>query len=517
MSRTTSTAILLTLLAAPVVIADTDGGIAALRARLGAFAPTGSGIFAVQVEAPEATDAYAPDTNDAEFTGKSITKVTSPAVNSWHATNVGKWLYGGASAMATGMSSVWVYNVNSWLPNNLKTGGGSFNAPSVQPNSAVRVMNHSWIGSYGSGNEAYDREALRRLDFMMNRDGVLAVCGENNGYGSVRQPMMGDTFNGLSVGRMDLQHSAGGTGAASDSPGRMKPDLIAPGVFTSFSTPVVGSAAALLFQTISGASYSSLTASQKAQVVKACLLAGAERDASWANDAPASGVNRGTAIQPIDPLRGSGLLNVDRSHRILESVRLNGSTTQAGAAFATQSAGWGTAAITSSQKAYWRFSVNRPTPHLDFTVTWPRTVASNFASYTFANMNLRMYRVDAGTALVPLEGDAGLTFFGSGNVSSTSSVDNIETLHLVDLEPGEYLVELSRADVSSVATTVYAGWIMDDAAFGTPGDLDGSGTVDSGDIGELLIRFGTSDPRCDLDRSGNVDAGDIGNLLINFG
>jgi hypothetical protein len=50
-----------------------------------------------------------------------------------------------------------------------------------------------------------------------------------------------------------------------------------------------------------------------------------------------------------------------------------------------------------------------------------------------------------------------------------------------------------------------------------PGDLDGSGTIDAGDIAVLLLRFGTADAAADLDGSGVVDAGDIGVLLLLFG
>jgi hypothetical protein len=50
-----------------------------------------------------------------------------------------------------------------------------------------------------------------------------------------------------------------------------------------------------------------------------------------------------------------------------------------------------------------------------------------------------------------------------------------------------------------------------------PGDLDGSGSVDSGDIGSMLLLFGSPGPEGDLDASGSVDAGDIGSLLILFG
>lgn len=54
------------------------------------------------------------------------------------------------------------------------------------------------------------------------------------------------------------------------------------------------------------------------------------------------------------------------------------------------------------------------------------------------------------------------------------------------------------------------------------GDLDLSGSVDAGDIGALLVRFGDcsgAGSGCpgDLDGSGSVDAGDIGALLIRFG
>jgi hypothetical protein len=54
---------------------------------------------------------------------------------------------------------------------------------------------------------------------------------------------------------------------------------------------------------------------------------------------------------------------------------------------------------------------------------------------------------------------------------------------------------------------------------GIYGDLDESGSVDSGDIAVLLIRFGSCAGSCpeDLDGSGEVDAGDIGVLLLLFG
>jgi hypothetical protein len=49
-----------------------------------------------------------------------------------------------------------------------------------------------------------------------------------------------------------------------------------------------------------------------------------------------------------------------------------------------------------------------------------------------------------------------------------------------------------------------------------PVDLDESGSVDAGDIGALLLLFGSRGPLGDLDGSGTVDAGDIGTMLLRF-
>ncbi|MCE9618495.1 MAG: hypothetical protein K8R92_01130 [Planctomycetes bacterium] len=51
-----------------------------------------------------------------------------------------------------------------------------------------------------------------------------------------------------------------------------------------------------------------------------------------------------------------------------------------------------------------------------------------------------------------------------------------------------------------------------------PFDLDGSGEVDGGDLGLVLLDFGPC-PGCttDLDGSGEVDGGDLGLVLLNFG
>jgi hypothetical protein len=50
-----------------------------------------------------------------------------------------------------------------------------------------------------------------------------------------------------------------------------------------------------------------------------------------------------------------------------------------------------------------------------------------------------------------------------------------------------------------------------------PGDLDGNGIVDGGDVGLLLLQFGScSGCSGDLDGNGTVDSGDLGLMLLLF-
>jgi hypothetical protein len=509
---------LVILSSAGLCLAAEDGGIGALRARLGASAPTGAGVGVVQVEAPAqiggSTIDFAPDLALADFAGKTVTMVNSPNSVSWHSTNVAQRLYGATMSLAPGVTSAWVNGLFNWLPDMLKV-GASGSAPAALPSASIRVMSHSWAASYGV--DSNDRDAVRRMDFWMTRDGMLAVCGENNGSGSPRRPMMGDCFNGISVGRLDLQHSAGDTGSASDTPGRMKPDIIAPGNFTSFATPMVGSAAAALAETLKGPDFTSLSNAQRAQLTKAALLGGADRTAAWSNNAPDAGAQRGVATRPLDAIRGAGELNVDRAHRAITGGRANG-TTSPTLATAVNGEGWGTATLAAGAKQYWRFRLHQPAPSFDVTMVWPRGVNSSFASYTFANINLRLQRsFEGGSRMIALEGDAGMSTFADGNVASSSGVDNVEIIHLLDLQPGEYTLEVTRVDAATGSVTVYAAWLVDPAAFGIEGDIDANGLVDFGDVALALLDFGGDAPLSDVDVNGIVDFGDIALILLNFG
>lgn len=479
-----------------------------LVARLGANVPTGLNIKMGQVEAPEnANGSYAPDTLLSEFFGTTFNLLSGTTAGaSWHGTEVAKSLYGNTLSVAPGVSEAFVWNVNSWLTS-ASLGVGTGLQPVATP-AGVRVHNHSWIGSFGQ--TTFDNEALRRADFVANRDNVLFTVGVNNGAGSAPQPLIAYGYNTLAVGLADGNHAAAPTPAGIDGPNRRKPEIVAPGQFTSFSTPVVGAAASLLFDAaLRDPAVSSNANANRVVTVKAALLAGTTHRAAWSNGAPTSGAGRGITATPLDPIYGADLLNIDRAHRIFTAGERNGATTPQFGAF-TAHAGWDyLASVTSGSSVYYTFRVHTPVAEVSVAATWFRNVASTFTAATVQNFDLRLWRVSGGS-LASISGDAGVGVFASGNVESVSVIDNVEHLYIRNLGAGDYVLELKRVAGTQVAMPVCVSWYMPDTQ-ATP-DLNGDGVVNSADLADLLNQWGTSG-LADLNSDGIVSSPDLAALL----
>jgi hypothetical protein len=513
--------------ACPAALAD-EVGHEELIARLGAAAPTGAGVRVVQCEASEQAGALKvlPDGALAAFAGKTFNQAVSGMTVSWHGTEVAKSFYGIGTSIAPGITQVHVYDANGFLQSNyLQLGGGFGIAPSVPPGPTsldrARVFNHSWIGAINQG--VFDSEALRRADFAMQRDGTLFVVGENNGAGSAMQPLLACGYNSIAVGRIDGQHSAGNTPASVDGAGRMKPELVAPGQFTSFSTPVVSAAAALLYQTAATAPYNQNVNRARGVAIKAALLAGAVHGPAWTNNAPASGANRGITARPLDPVFGCGTVNIDRAHRILTADESQPVATADDAVLeppAPLAVLWDVDVLQSSaalQQFHYRLDLPAA-GDVSIVATWNRNMATNaFSSATapaVANVTLRLQRID-GETVVPLSGDAGIGRFESGNVVSSSAVDNVEHLYVRGLERGSYVVSVVReATASSALGFLAVAGIVDLRA--VPGDLNGDGVVNGDDLGILLGAWGPGTGPADLNLDGSVDGNDLGILLGNW-
>ncbi len=437
-----------------------ETGLAALIQRLGAGnQPTGAGVIVGQTEA--SAPGILPDPSHPEFTGKTFTNMSPTGGISGHSTTVGQHFYGLSTSIAPGVSDIRVWEAGHWL------GGGFLNGASSNPPdpAAFKVSNHSWIGSSGSS-----QVSLRKLDHAIETQQLVICAGVNNGVGSLGVPLLSHGFNLIAVGRSDGQHHSGPTRLGIDGPGRHKPEIVAPAGATSFSTPLIAGAGALMVDT--ARTHPALLANpdaERADVIKAVLLAGATHRPGWTNGAPSSGPLRGSTTTPMDDKWGVDQVNVDRSHWILTGGVQPGSASL-GTAVAAHHAAWDAVDIGTAERRYWRFDVLNTQPYVSVLVAWNRHTDPPFTSYQMPDLDLELWRLDAQGQPQSLVGDPGLSYFATGNVQSISLVENVEHLYLTGLVPGEYALELRRTADALGTWTAAVAWELDcpePVAYGT--------------------------------------------------
>lgn len=356
--------------------------------------PTGIGVSVTQVEFPfsgSGATNFMPSIGDSQFSGKSITDQSGGGTTSSHGTTVGKNLYGNTTSMAPGITDIDVYEAEDWLGNK----GWGTGDPFVETNP---LQNHSWVGFSLSNNAA-----TARMDYAVVRDGVLPIVGlYNSDFGNQTIPsdipeIYGSIYNGISVGVSDGTHRTGVT-SASDGPGRIKPEIVAPNSFTSFATPYITAAAAMLIE-----SAGTDTDAKRQQVLKATLLAAADK-------APFIGWDQ-TNLRPLDDIFGAGQLNVYESYFIQQAgQQIAGSSIDA--------RGWNFTSLGSSSSHTYNIFVPNGfiLQNLSALITWNRTVTRkttgpfvNYNPNTLANLSLTLTQQPSGITQ-----------------TSNSLVDNIE-------------------------------------------------------------------------------------------
>jgi hypothetical protein len=482
-----------------------------LVARIGAEnVPTGAGVIIGQVESEDTNGYYVAFDNastPAEFDGKYIAK-RSGGTNtaSSHATMVGGTCYGLDDGLAPGITFINAWTVNGWLGSDyMHTSQGS-GTPPDEAMGAQKIWNHSWVGSTGSTSSNTD--LLRRLDWVVSRDDVVVVVGLNNG--TQQQPLLSYGFNTISVGRRDGDHSSGLVPAPYDGQGRMKPDITGPLYTTSETTATLSAAAAMLVQHVRD-DESLPTEGESLEVVKAILMASATHDgasgALWTNGAPDSGDDRGLTNQPIDATVGAGHLDVNRSHLVMAAGQQPGAAS--GEAAAGQE-GWALESISPGEQRSWLIESAGYTDAFSAMITWNRTVASNFGSFTLADMDLELLRLTANNQVTELIGYRGLVIFDGGNVASRSTVDNVEHVYVTGLRPGRYILRVTRSAEDAGGNDIPVGiaWIGEDPVIDA--DIDGDASIGVLDLLKLLTQWGMCDLcRGDLEGSGHVDSVDL--------
>ncbi len=449
-----------------------DIGYDRLRDVLGASTPTGSNVPVAQAEGVH------PEPTDPDFTGKQLEllgvcvppdELPDLCLNRGHPNAVGRLFYGNAGSIAPGINDIRAYIVDAWAQQALLNAG---TAPPLLPGTvSARVFNHSWIGhsDVPDDRRLFD-DLLRRLDWVIHRDEAVHVVGMDNYDGSGTPPpaslLLASSFNAITVGRTDGGHPRQ-TSALEASPytaGRSRPHLVAPGDFTSNTTPKVAAAAALLVDIghripffSSGAPTPNRAGqliynAERAEVVKAVLMAGAALTTQnvWNPNpqkypAPPQITDYGAAgftANGLDARYGAGQLNIYNSMGILFSGERN-SVADAGTMPANIPArgydydpAFG-GLNNSNRIAGYRFYTGTRRWSLTATLAWNLDVRGDAGSdptrfdgtATLYDLNLALFEQIVGTLQPPFRLRA----------ASTSTHDNTETVSFT-LEPNRAYV-----------------------------------------------------------------------------
>jgi hypothetical protein len=370
---------------------------------------TGSGVDAVQGEATGGPGQFEVNPNRPAqpvslFTwhsssGSSGTFPNSVGSESDHADFVSQSFYSSTTGVAPGLSHVTNYEMNDFYSSVIQR----------QVALTAPVVNQSFV--FGTHDALVD---LTYDDYIARYHSVIASAVGNGG--PIYTPA--DCYNGLGVGAYGGQSSTGPT-----ADGRCKPDITAPSNVTSFSTPLVTGAAALLIQAGSRAG-ADATVAVDSRTVKALLLTGAVKPSGWTH----------TAAAPLDHKYGAGVVNVFNSWTDLAAGRIppvatglarNHLPLTNGTAVAAPR-GWDYRTFVSSPSehgvSHYRFTTSA-TGALIATLVWNRQ------ERRIKINRLYLYLYDSTGHLL---------------ASSTSIVDNVQHLYVASLPPATYELEVLK-------------------------------------------------------------------------
>ncbi len=405
----------------------------------------GSGIWVAQPEASAPTFEVKPDAvgqpinlfTYASAAGTATNYPNSVGTESGHADGVGANFYGMTGAgVATNVAHVdnfdANYFINVYVVSNLAVltdavVNQSFTFGNVTNNIQTNGVYPIPVSDQQGIDSVYDDYAAYF--------GTVFVSAVNNQY-SVSPP--GTAYNSIGVAAYGGSSSIGPT---LDN-GRCKPDLTAPAGVTSFSTPQVAGAAAVLLQAaLRGDGGSDTNSASDMRVIKALLLNGAVKPAGWTN----------SNSSPLDARYGAGVLNVFNSYEQLaggEQAFCATTLISPGAAHPpvavtntiSATSGWDAEFISSS-------ATNDVVNHYFFNI-----------SNGIATATLVWNRQPGKTNI----NDLNLFLFNAANSNliacSTSRVDNVEHIFAPQLAAGRYDLQVMKNGGSNVVSDaeVYA-------------------------------------------------------------
>ena len=378
--------------------------------------------------------------------GSANTYPNTLNTESGHADAVAGNFYGTPAGVATNVAHVDNYDVNYFYNNVINP------TPNFPPNINDPVVNQSFI----FGSVPVQLTVVQQQQFDSAYDNYAAqyktlfVSGAGNS-GSVSPPAT--CYNGIGVGAYGGGSS---TGPTLDN-GRAKPDITVGGTpanLTSFSTPFVSGAAAVLMQAgLRGDGGSDTNSAADIRAVKALLLNGAVKPADWTNIAPS----------PLDTRYGAGVLDVFNSYEQLAGGKhgyIVSTTVSTGGAHPPTGAA-GTVGVLSG----WDFNTcasGKIPSQFDAVNHYYFNVANSSSNAAFtATVTLAWNRQQNQTAINNLN----LYLYNCANSNlvacSTSLVDNVEHIFVPKLAPGRYDLQVWKAGglgIVSAAETYALAW-----------------------------------------------------------
>jgi hypothetical protein len=367
--------------------------------------------------------------------GSTTVFPNSLSSESSHADHVGNNFYGMPNGVATNVVHADNYDADYFYNSIVDP------TPYFLSNINDPIVNQSFtFGSLAASDQetvdsAYDNYAV---EFK-----TLFVSAVDNG-GNVHAP--GTSYNCIGVGVSDGSSSYGPT----IDNGRCKPDIIAPdgttNGATSFSTPYVAGAAAVLMQAaLRGDGGSDTNSAADMRMIKAFLLNGAIKPADWTNNSPS----------PLDTRYGAGVLNIFNSYEQLADGKhgyIVSTTVSTGDAHPPTGAA-GTIGVLSG----WDFNTNTSSSgndavnHYFFNVTNGVNNATFTATITLAWNRPQSLSPQIHSGINNLD----LFLYNAANsnlvAASTSVVDNVQHIFIPKLAQGRYDLQVLKNAGNSVS------------------------------------------------------------------
>jgi len=354
----------------------------------------------------------------------------SLGIESGHADAVGGFFYG-PSGTATNVAHVDNFEVNTYIDYYV------FENKNFSSTATDAVVNQSYTFGY---LDAADQEMVDtnfdNFQVKFNTLFVSAACNFTI-YPTVCAP--GTSYNCISVGAYEGNSSVGPT----IDNGRCKPDIVAPGPETSYATPQVAGAAALLLQAgRRGDGGSDTNSAADMRTIKALLLNGAVKPVQWTNIPPS----------PLDYTNGAGVLNVFNSYEQLRGGKhgWNFSTNiPMGSAHPP-------VVLTASEPVLngWDFNTNNSSSTQDAVNHYFLNATNGVAGSDFMlTATLVWNRHEGKTAINNLA----LYLYNAANsnlvAGSTSLVDNVQHIFVRQLPQGRYDLQVWKAGGSGIVST----------------------------------------------------------------